>query len=184
VYQLIQTLPAYPQPSVDYVYRLGYIPYPTWSYACRSNPEYNLYKATDKLMFEAPKQVIVSTVGVVTTCTLILVILLRLFFIIRHIVDLKSKKVYNALMMTEDEIAEQIPNLDLIKSFKKEFCIFLFELLLVLVMAGMIIYSLVILTKESVWIKQVIKYNCTDQYLKQILFYYEDQLDYISRLLV
>lgn len=44
---------------------------------------------------------------------------MRLFFIIRHVVDLKSRSSYNALMLTDEEIAEQMPNLDILKSFKK-----------------------------------------------------------------
>ena len=59
------------------------------------------------------------SVGVVVTCALILIFLMRLFYIIRHIVDLKSRSSYNALMLTDDEIAEQIPNLDILRSYKR-----------------------------------------------------------------
>lgn len=50
---------------------------------------------------------------------LVLVLLFRLYFIVRHVIDLKSRKTYNALMLTDEEIAEQIPNLDIKKSYKK-----------------------------------------------------------------
>jgi|694.fasta_scaffold48629_1 hypothetical protein len=32
---------------------------------------------------------------------------------------MKSKKTYNATMLTNDELMEQIPNIDLTKSYKK-----------------------------------------------------------------
>jgi len=106
-------------PSVDYTYKLGYIPYPTWTHACRASSQYNLYEATDKLEFNKPKQAMQIAVGIVVPCALIMVILIRLFFIIRHIVDLRSRKAYNALMLTDDELAEQMPNLDIAKSYKR-----------------------------------------------------------------
>ena len=124
------------------------------------------------------------TVGIVVACALVLVILMRLIFIIRHIVDLRSRTSYNAVMMTDDEIAEQIPTLDIIKSFKKECCMFVFELLLVMGIAGSIVYSLHVLTNESRWIKEIIQQQCTDQHLEKIFLYYEQKIDYISVLLV
>ena len=95
-------MPAYPQPSVDYTYKLGYIPYPTWTYACRSHSHYNLNTATDTLEFNKVKTSMIVSVSVVVLCALIMVILFRLFFIIRHVVNLKSKTAYNALMLTDD----------------------------------------------------------------------------------
>lgn len=119
MYQLIQTLPAYPQPSVDYNFYLGFVRYPSWSYACRTSSTYDLYKTTDKILFKAPKEALLLTLSITVACTLFLAILMRLFFIIRHVVDLKSRSSYNALMLTDEEIAEQMPNLDILKSFKK-----------------------------------------------------------------
>ena len=144
---MLQSLPAYPQPSIDYQYVLGYIPYPTWSYPCRNSQEYSLYEATDKILFEDSKKSVVIALSAVIACGLVLVVLFRLFYVIRHIVDLKSRSSYNALMLTEDEIVEQMPNLDIKKSFKKECILFTIELLLILGMAGTIIYALIVLTK-------------------------------------
>jgi hypothetical protein len=110
---------------VDYKYTLGYIPYPSWTYSCRTTAQYDLYAATEHLLFENTSNSLNITASVTVPCMLVLVLLLRLYFIIRHVVDLKSRKTYNALMLTEDEITEQIPNLDIKKSFRKEFILFL-----------------------------------------------------------
>ena len=40
------------------------------------------------------------------------------------------------------------------------------------------------LTHESVWIKRIIKQQCTDTYLNEIFLYYENRIDYISQILV
>ena len=97
---MIDSLPAYPQPSSDYAYHLGFIPYPTWTYQCRSNNDYNLNVATDKILFKNPQNSLFISIYIVIPCVLVLMIIFRLFFIIRHIVDLKSRKTYNALMLT------------------------------------------------------------------------------------
>lgn len=102
VYQLINTLPSYPQPSVDYQYLLGYIPYPSWTYACRTTPPYDLYSATNHLLFKTVSSSLVTTASVTIPCMLVLVLLFRLYFIIRHVIDLKSRKTYNAMMLTDD----------------------------------------------------------------------------------
>lgn len=97
---MINSLPAYPQPSSDYKYLLGYIPYPTWTYQCRSSNDYNLQLATDKILFKNPQDSLFISISIVIPCILVLMVIFRLFFIIRHIVDLKSRKTYNALMLT------------------------------------------------------------------------------------
>lgn len=109
---------------------------------------------------------------------------MRLYFIIRHIVDLRAKKSYNALMLSEEEVADQIPNLDLIVSYKKECILWGIEVLLILGIAASIIYSIATLTKESLWIKEIIKIKCTDSYLEEIFLYYEHSIDKISTLLI
>jgi hypothetical protein len=48
---MISKLPAYPNPSVDYKYLLGYVPYPAWTYQCRISKSYNLKAATSALLF-------------------------------------------------------------------------------------------------------------------------------------
>lgn len=101
VYELIQSLPAYPEPSVDYNFKLGFIRYPSWSYACRTSSKYDLYTTTDKILFTDTKNALVVTLTITLICALILAIFMRLFFIIRHIVDLKSRNQYNALMLTD-----------------------------------------------------------------------------------
>lgn len=51
-------------------------------------------------------------------------------------------------------------------------------------MAGSIIYSIIVLTRESVWIKEITKYQCTDSYLLNIFHYYERNIDKMSSLLI
>jgi large-conductance mechanosensitive channel len=49
---------------------------------------------------------------------------------------------------------------------------------------GGIIYSIVNTTSDSTWIKQIIKYQCTDTYLQNIFLYYEHMIDQTSTYLV
>lgn len=100
IYELITSLPSYPKPSVDYNYLLGYIPYPSWTYQCRSSSSYNLYIATDHLLFKTASKSLSITASITIPCIMVLVILFRIYFIIRHVIDLKSRKTYNAMMLT------------------------------------------------------------------------------------
>lgn len=97
---MIESLPAYPQPSSDYNYILGYIPYPTWTFQCRNDTDYNLYQATDRILFKNPSNSLSVSLSIILPCILLYLVVFRLFYIIRHIVDLKSRKTYNALMLT------------------------------------------------------------------------------------
>lgn len=40
-----------------------------------------------------------------------------------------------------------------------------------------IVYSIVNATSDSTWIKQIVKYQCTDSYLQNIFLYYELIID-------
>lgn len=86
VYDLIQSLPAYPLPSVDYRYILGYIRYPAWTYQCRKADSYNLYRATDHLLFGNASTSLQLTLSVTVPALLVLIVLFRGCFIVRHVV--------------------------------------------------------------------------------------------------
>lgn len=49
---------------------------------------------------------------------------------------------------------------------------------------GSIIYSIVNATSDSTWIKQIVKYQCTDSYLQNIFLYYEHMIDQTSTYLI
>lgn len=181
---MITTLPAYPKPSVDYKYLLGYIPYPAWTFSCRNSVKYNLYTTTSHILFENASASMILTVSIAAPCLLVLIVLFRLFYIIRHVVDLKSRSSYNALMLTEDEIVEQLPNVNIKKSYKKEFVLFMIELLLLCAVAGSIIYTILNFTNDSVWIKEIMKLQCTDNFLQNIFLYYEGVMDMNSTMLL
>lgn len=51
-------------------------------------------------------------------------------------------------------------------------------------MASTICYALAVMTSESVWIKNIIKQQCTDSYIENILLSYEHKVDYASEVLV
>ena len=165
MYQLITTLPAYPQPSVDYEYKLGYIPYPSWTFACRDNPSLGLTAATDHILFRDSEQAVRITAGVVVPCAIILAVLLRAFFIGRHCCDTRNKSAYNVMNVTDEEIEEQMPNFDIRKSYRKECVLFVFELVLLCAMFGVMVFAIYTLTEDSRWIKQILKNQCTDSYL-------------------
>lgn len=46
-----------------------------------------------------------------------------------------------------------------------------------------IVYSITRTTNDSVWIKQIVKYQCTDDYLQNIFLYYELMIDGIANTL-
>lgn len=115
---------------------------------------------------------------------LVLVLLFRLYFIVRHVIDLKSRRTYNALMLTEEEIVEQMPNLDIKKSYRKEFVLFLLEAALLLGAFASIVYAVVTTTTDSTWIKAVVRYQCTDSFLQNVLLYYEYMIDQTSTTLL
>lgn len=97
---MISTLPNYPKPSVDYKYILGYIPYPSWTYTCRTSSLYNLYIATDHILFNNTYNSINLTLSITIPALIVLVVIFRIYFIIRHLIDIKSRKTYNAIMLT------------------------------------------------------------------------------------
>ena len=47
-----------------------------------------------------------------------------------------------------------------------------------------IVYSIVNATSDSTWIKQIVKYQCTDSYLQNILLYYEIMIDQTASYLI
>jgi len=50
--------------------------------------------------------------------------------------------------------------------------------------ASVICFALAVLTSESVWIKNIIKQQCTDSYIENIFLTYEHKTDYASEVLV
>jgi len=57
------------------------------------------------------------------------------------------------LLNTDREVAEQLPNLNIVKSFCKETFIFVLEIILLCIITFAVIYSLVGFSSESSWIK-------------------------------
>jgi hypothetical protein len=51
VYDKLNQLPGYPRPSTNYIFKLGYIRYPEWSYTCRTSSNHHLSKATEYILF-------------------------------------------------------------------------------------------------------------------------------------
>lgn len=49
---------------------------------------------------------------------------------------------------------------------------------------GSIIYSIYNATNDSTWIKQIVKYQCTDTYLQNIFLYYEYMIDQTATYLI
>ena len=81
------------------------------------------------------------------------------------------------VLNTEEEVAEQIPSLNIVKSFKKEFCFFILELILILASLFVLIFALLTLFQESHWIKDIFTKECTEDHLNWIFRYYEDRVD-------
>ncbi len=46
------------------------------------------------------------------------------------------------------------------------------------------VYSIISTTNDSNWIKQIVRYQCTDTYLQNIFLYYEKEIDKISTILL
>ncbi len=67
--------------------------------------------------------------------------------------DLKKKMMYNAVFLTDDEIVEQLPNLNVRRSKPREIFFFIFEQLLRIAVLVIVIFALLKLLSTSVWIK-------------------------------
>ena len=39
-------LPVYPQPTDDYIYKMGIVRYPPWTIQCRQSKEFNIAEAS------------------------------------------------------------------------------------------------------------------------------------------
>ena len=79
--------------------------------------------------------------------------------------------------MTDREIAEQLPNLNIVKSFGKEFFLFIVEIILTIAVTFAIIYAMLGFSDESVWIKAMFTKGCTDTHLEGIFRKYEVIVD-------
>lgn len=115
-------------------------------------------------------------------CALIIAVLLRIFFIARHLCDIRNKSSFDVLNVDDEQIEEQIPNLAIRKSYRKECVIFVIEIVLLCGMLAVMAYALHALTRDSIWIKDILKHRCTDTHLEQIFTYYENNIDDISYL--
>jgi hypothetical protein len=55
-------------------------------------------------------------ISVSIPCLAVFALLFRLCFAIRHVIDLRKKMMYNAVFLSDDEIVEQLPNLNVRRS--------------------------------------------------------------------
>ena len=76
------------------------------------------------------------------------------------------------VLNTEEEVAEQIPSLNIVKSFKRELCYFIGEVILILATLFVIILALLTLLSESHWIKDIFIKECAGEHLNWIFRYY------------
>lgn len=60
--------------------------------------------ATDYLLFAQEADVVMVMVSVSVPCLAVFGLLFRLFFVLRHVIDLKKKMMYNAVFLMDDEI--------------------------------------------------------------------------------
>lgn len=174
---MISGLPGYPRPSISYYYRLGFIRYPAWTNDCRGSSTHSLLMATKHLNFGhiTEKTKLVLYVGV--PCLILVAVLARILYMIRHIFEIKAKKEYNMVILTDQEVGEQIPNLNIVKSFKRELFFFLLEVVLLLATLVVLCIAAYNLVLESIWIKESLNRKCTEDHLNWIFRYNEDKVD-------
>lgn len=161
---------------------MGYIRYPSWTYACRNSAQFNLVETTNQLQLEDTEEAVKVVTGVVVPCALVLALLLRLFFIVRHLIDIRNKSSFNVLNVDDEQIEEQMPNFEIRHSYNKECAIFILELIFLAAMIGTLSYAVQELTDDSRWIKEILKNQCTDTPLQNVFTYYEDNMDEMSHL--
>ncbi len=82
---MISSLPGYPRPSIAYYYRLGFIRYPAWTNLCRNSDSHNLLIATKHLQFDHITQKTKLIVYVGVPCLILVAVLARILYMIRHI---------------------------------------------------------------------------------------------------
>ncbi len=102
VFDKLTQLPGYPRPSTNYVFKLGYIPYPEWSYSCRISHTHNLLAVTDYILFASEYNIVLIMICVAVPCLAVFALLFRLCFMARHVIHLKKKMMYNAVFLTDD----------------------------------------------------------------------------------
>ena len=104
-------------------------------------------------------------------------ILIRFLYIVRYIFEIRSKKEFNLVLNTDEEVAEQIPNLNIVKSPGRELCYFIFEIVLILATLVVLVIAVVTLIRESHWIKDMFTNSCTEDHLNWVFRDYEDRVD-------
>lgn len=85
IYDLIEELPGYPKPSPNFAYRLGFIRYPAWTHECRVSETHKIGDAKNHLDFQYIGENIKFLIYVGVPCLIIIAVLLRGYYIIRHI---------------------------------------------------------------------------------------------------
>jgi hypothetical protein len=81
------------------------------------------------------------------------------------------------LLMTDQEVSDQLPNINMVKSYCKEVVLFIIELILIVAVMFSIVWLLMGLYEESWWIKETFTKHCTDTHLSGILYSYEVVID-------
>lgn len=75
------------------------------------------------------------------------------------------------LILTDFEVGEQIPNLNIVKSFRKELFFFILGLLSLLGALVIVSIGAYEFVAESTWIKQVFIKSCSEDHLNWIFRY-------------
>lgn len=114
----------------------------------------------------------------------IIILVMRALYIIRRAIELKTKAKYNALLMTQQQVTQQIPTLNIKKSFGKQFCLFIFEIAMRFAILFALMYGMFSLMDESIWLKGVFSMGCTNTFMNRIFRKYQLQVDSGSERLV
>lgn len=160
-----------------YRYQLGFVRYPTWTYACRTNPSLNLTVATSHFKLEEEtwlsKIIFGCTIGLAVSFGF----LLRLFYISRRAKELKGKSAYGRVYENERELAKKVPNLNYVHNVKLE--VFWVVVDMLLAIALLVVYLVIVgrFSAISLWIKSVFQNGCTDSFISLILQNYEIGFD-------
>lgn len=81
------------------------------------------------------------------------------------------------LLMSDEDVVEQIPNLNLIKSSTKQSLLLVTQVILIGGTIYVFIMNTMLFLEESRWIKQSFSLACTDAHLQGIFYLYENLVD-------
>lgn len=106
----MSSLPVYPEPSDDYVYKLGMVRYPPWKLSCRNSEAYSLSEAYYYISLNSLRETTDLEVSLLVVLVMVTGIVSSGISLVKHGYELKSKINSNTHYVPESELDRINPN--------------------------------------------------------------------------